>query len=56
VIKKMVDKDMISKLLKYIEFENGEIYQMDRMEMPLIYAAKANPIDRFKTLKVYKKF
>lgn len=42
--------------MKYIEFENGEIYQMDRMEMPLIYAAKTNPIDQFKMLKVIRKF
>ncbi len=43
-------------IIKYIEFENGSIYQMDRMEMPLIYAAKAKPIDPFKTLKIYKTF
>lgn len=44
----------ISSLLKYIEFEYGEIYQMNRDEVPLIYAAKANPIDAFQSLTILK--
>lgn len=46
----------ISRLIQYIDFQSGEIYQMNRSEMPLIYAAKANPINAFQTLKILSKF
>ena len=52
-----IDVDsIISQLMQYIVFECGEIYQMDRAEMPLIYAARANPIDSFKSYNSIKKF
>lgn len=44
---------MGSMTFPYIDFECGEIYEMDKEEVPLIYAAKANRINGFKTLKVY---
>lgn len=47
--------DYVSQMKMYIEFENGEVYQMDRCEMPLIYAAQANSMDAYKTLKVFKR-
>ena len=46
----------ISRLIQYIDFESGKIYQMSRDEMSLIYAAKANPINTFQTLKILIKF
>ncbi len=55
-LKKIVIDEIISVFTKYIEFVNGEVYQMDRTEVPLIYAAKANPISEFKTLKILRKF
>lgn len=51
-----IDADnFISTMKSYIEFENGEIYKMDREEVPLIYAAQANSINEYKTLSVLKK-
>ena len=52
-----IDVDSIlSQLVQYIEFECGEIYQMDRAEMPLIYAERLNSIDSFKSYNSIKKF
>lgn len=54
---KIIDvNSVVVNLKQYIEFECGEIYQMERNEMPLIYAARANPPDAFKSLKVLDKF
>lgn len=44
----------VSILETHIVMKTGKIYQMDRNEMPLIYASKANPIESFKTLKIYE--
>lgn len=44
----------VSQMKRYIEFDNGEIYQMDRCEVPLIYAAQANSLDTYTTLEVLK--
>ena len=43
---------LISILKKHISISNGEIYEMDREEVPLLYAAKDNPPNTFKTLKI----
>lgn len=48
--------DFILKMKVYIEVENGEIYKMDRDEVPLLYAAQANSIDMYKTLEILKRF
>lgn len=48
--------NLVWNMKQYIEFESGEIYQMDRSEMPLIYAAKANSVNSFKSLTVLKEF
>lgn len=52
-----IDIDNVIFMLKqYIEFQCGEVYQMDREEMPLIYAARAKPIKPFRSLIILKKF
>lgn len=49
------DEDKLIELLKdHINFRNGEIYEMDRKECPLLYVSKVNSISFFKTLKVIK--
>lgn len=46
----------ISILKQYIEFKIGEVYQMDREEMPLMYASRAKTINPFKSLVILEKF
>lgn len=48
--------NVIFNLTQYIELQCGEVYQMDREEMPLIYAARTNPIKPFRSLIILKKF
>ncbi|MCB2355762.1 hypothetical protein [Clostridium estertheticum] len=48
-------EDTINDLKKFIEFRNGEIYEMHRDESPLLYAAGLNEISEFDTLKIIKK-
>lgn len=45
-------QSLVFNMKQYIEFDNGEIYRMDRNEMPLIYAAQANSLDAYKSLEV----
>ena len=40
--------NLIDTLVKYIEFDSGEVYMMNRNEVPLIYASKANAKETFK--------
>lgn len=44
-----IAEDIIELMIPYIDFECGEIYEMDKEEVPLIYAAGANRINGFKT-------
>lgn len=48
--------NVIFNLTQYIDLQCGEVYQMDREEMPLIYAARAKPIKPFRSLIILKKF
>lgn len=48
------EDEIISILKKYISAYSGEIYEMDRDEVPLFYAAKDNPPYMFKTLKILR--
>ena len=49
------DEEFIIRILKkYIDSKSGEIYEMDRSECPLLYAAKDNPASFFKSLKLIK--
>ncbi len=48
------EETIISILRKYIDVKSGEVYEMDRTEFPLFYAAKDNPASSFKTLKIIK--
>lgn len=50
----MQENELISKLRGYISASGGEIYEMDRDEVPLLYAAKDNPPNMYKSLKVLK--
>jgi hypothetical protein len=51
---KIDEQQLLLLLSKYINNLHGEIYEMDRYELPLIYASKANPTSFFKTLKIIK--
>ena len=47
------NKDQILKILsKYTASKSYEIFEMDRSECPVLYAAKDNPASFFKTLKI----
>ena len=46
---------LVGILEEYIDVKSGEIYEMDRNEVPLFYAAKDNPSSSFKTLKIIKR-
>lgn len=48
------EDELINILKKYISVHTGEIYEMDREEIPLLYAAKDNPPNIFKTLKILR--
>ena len=45
---------LISILKKYIDSTSCEIYEMDRRECPLLYAAKDNPASFFKSINIIK--
>lgn len=45
---------LIEILRKHINVNSGEIYEMDRDEVPLLYAAKDNVPETFKSLKILK--
>ena len=50
-----VEEDVIVEMLKRnINADSGEIYEMAMSECPQLYAAKANPKEYYKTLKVLK--
>lgn len=47
------DTNNIIKMLKeHIEFTSGQMFEMSNYESPQFYAAKVNPPDLYKTLKV----
>ena len=46
---------IINTLSKYISSKLYEIYEMDRSECPVLYAAKDNPMTSYKTLKIIEK-
>lgn len=48
------EETIISILKKYIDVKFGEVYEMDRREFPLFYAAKDSLASSFKTLKIIK--
>lgn len=48
------EDEIINILKKYVSVHSGEIYEMDRDEVPLFYAAKDNPPNMFKTLKILR--
>lgn len=50
------ENEILRILNKYIKVERTEIYEMDRIEFPLMYAAKANSIEDFETIKMMKQF
>lgn len=54
-LKKIDEDELIDLLKEHIKIKNGEIYEMERDECPLLYASKVNPLYFFKTLQVIKK-
>lgn len=51
---KLSKANIIAFFLDYVNNPKIEIYEMNRYEMPLLYASKANPISFFNTLKILK--
>lgn len=45
---------VISQLKQYIDFHSGQVFQLNNLESPQIYASKANSKSVFKSLKVIK--
>ena len=50
----IAEETIIDILRRNIEFSSGEVYEMDIYDCPESYAAKANPKEKFKSLKVIK--
>lgn len=51
-----IDVDQVVEELKaFIVFREGEIYELDIEETPMIYATKCNSVSSFKTLKILHK-
>ncbi len=50
------DEDRLINILKeYIDFNEGEVFELNRDESPLGYILKANSVDFYETLKIVKK-
>lgn len=49
------EKAFLELMGKHFITAEGEIYQMDRSETPLMYAFKEGPLDRYQSLRVLKK-
>jgi hypothetical protein len=45
---------IISELKGFIQFENGQVFEMSRYECPMFYAAKVNPPSTYQSLKIIK--
>ena len=50
----VAEEEIIDILRKNIYFSSGEVYLMDIYDCPESYAAKANPKEKYKSLKVIK--
>ncbi|MBR3598959.1 MAG: hypothetical protein IKL53_03685 [Lachnospiraceae bacterium] len=48
------EDELLNMLRKHICVHSGEIYEMDRDEVPLLYAAKDNATNMFNTLRIIK--
>jgi hypothetical protein len=56
-ISKVINKSkVISELKGFIDFNSGEVFQMNVADTPYFYAAKANPPASFRSLKVIESF
>lgn len=52
-----IDAEQVIDLLKkYIELDHGEIFQMSRYEVPLLYVAANNPVSMYPSLQIIKRF
>lgn len=47
---------VISNLKDFIQFKEGEIFDLSRFETPMIYASKVNDINSFESLKIISIF
>lgn len=47
---------LIEKFKPYLNFDKGEIYEMNRLECPLLYAEKVNRIKSYKSLNIIEEF
>lgn len=56
LISRVSNEDIINGFKQFMIFENGQIYDMDVEETPLLYASKANADSSYKTLNVLKRF
>lgn len=51
---KLAEAEVTALFSNYVSNPCIEIYEMDRYEMPLLYASKGNPSSFFTTLKILK--
>jgi len=49
-----VDEEIINSLAEHIEATRGEIFSMDKSEVPPFYASKKDSVDDYKTLKIIR--
>lgn len=56
IYEKIDYKELIIGLKKFIDFRDGEIFNLSNLESPQIYASKANAQSTFKTLDVIANF
>lgn len=52
IYEKIDYKELIAGLKNFIEFKDGEIFNMYNLESPQLYASKANAPSSFRTLDV----
>lgn len=51
---KLDETEVVKLFSEYVENPRVEIYELDRYEVPLLYAYKCNSTESFKTLKIRK--
>ncbi len=54
IYEEKITEEIIDSVKNYIDVDSGEIYTMDRHEMPLLFATRANPPTSFKSLNIIR--
>ncbi|MFC4323230.1 hypothetical protein [Litchfieldia salsa] len=56
VYRELNTPNIIATLKEFIQFKEGEIFELSRYETPLLYASRLNEIEYFETLKILSTF